>query len=474
MHPAPFRAALCGLAAAGLLAGAAVPAAGQETLVFRGARVLPISGPPIEDGAIVVSGGRFAWVGPAAELPARFGAGAGAGTRTIEAAGKTILPGLVDTHSHLGEVSGGDRSGPLHPEVRALDGVDVHDESLWRARAGGLTTINVMPGSGHLMSGQTVYLKLRKDPTRVEDWLFCDDATAGVCGSMKMANGTNSMRGKPFPGTRAKSAALVRELFVKARDYARKRDAAAAGGGGAGEGEREGDGSGDGDREGDGENGGGGGKRDLGLEAVAQILSRERRVQHHTHRHDDIATVLRLKEEFGFDVVLQHGTESWMLAEQLAAAGVGVSFTLVDSPGGKEEILRMRMDAPALLERAGVDVSLNTDDWITDSRLFLRTAALAVRHGMSREGALEAVTLASARQLGLDDRVGSIEPGKDADLVILSGDPLSVYTEVLETWVEGERVYDASDPEQRRYAVGGWRVFPALAGHVHGHGGCEE
>lgn len=130
----------------------------------------------------------------------------------------------------------------------------------------------------------------------------------------------------------------------------------------------------------------------------------------------------------------------------------------------------MRMDAPAILERAGVDVSLNTDDWITDSRLFLRTAAMAVRAGMSREGALEAVTLAPARQLGLDDRIGSLEPGKDADLVILSGDPFSVHTQVLETWVEGERVYDASDPEHRTYAVGGWRVYPP--GHVHEHIGC--
>jgi len=130
------------------------------------------------------------------------------------------------------------------------------------------------------------------------------------------------------------------------------------------------------------------------------------------------------------------------------------------------------MDAPALLEQAGVDVSINTDDWITDSRLLFRTAAIAVRHGMSREGALRAVTLAGARQLGLEDRVGSIEPGKDADLVVLSGDPLSVYSQVLETWVEGERVYDAANPEHVKYAVGGWQVYRTSAGHV--HAGCWE
>jgi imidazolonepropionase-like amidohydrolase len=336
--------------------------------------------------------------------------------------------------------------------VRALDAVDVHDESFWRARSGGITTVNVMPGSGHLMSGQTVYLKLRRDPGSIADWLYCDDPTAGVCGSMKMANGTNSMRDKPFPGTRAKSAAMVRELFVQAQNHVAKRDRKR-----------------DEEKDEDGE-GGEPPARDLGLEAVAQVLAGERRVQFHTHRHDDIATALRLSREFGFDFVVQHGTESWMLADELAREGIGVSFTLVDSPGGKEEILRMRMDAPALLERAGVEVGLNTDDPITDSRLFLRTAALAVRNGMSRAGALRAVTLAPAHHLGLEERIGSLEPGKDADLVVLSGDPLSTYTEVLETWVEGEIVYDAANPEHRKYAVGGWRVYTPAA--AHDDGGC--
>ena len=413
-------------------------AVAEGSIAFRGATVLPIAAQPIKDGVVLVQGTKIVAVGPAGQVDIPRDA------EVIDLTGLVLMPGLVDTHSHLGGVSGGDSSGPLHPAVRALDGVNVHDDSFWRARAGGLTTINVMPGSGHLMSGQTVYLKLRKDPRSVEDWLYCDDPTADVCGSMKMANGTNSMREKPFPGTRAKSAALVRDLFVRAQTYMAKQQRAEAG-----------------------EEGAKAPDRDLGLEAVAQVLNGERRVQFHTHRHDDVATILRLKKEFGFDVVVQHGTETWMLADELAEAGIPVSFTMIDSPGGKEEILRMRMDGPALLEQAGVDVSLNTDDWITDSRLLLRTAAIAVRHGLSREAALEAVTLAAARQLDLDERVGSIEPGKDADLVILSGDPLSVHTQVLETWVEGRRVYDSTDPEQSKYNVGGWQVYRASADHIH-------
>ena len=421
----------------------AVTTVGAADVVFRGATVLTMDGDPIEDGVVVVRDGKIAEVGPRSKVRIPSGAD------VRDVSGKVLMPGLVDTHSHLGSVSGGDGSGPLHPEVRALDGINIHSDSMWRARAGGLTTINVMPGSGHLMSGQTIYLKLRKDPRAIEDWLFCEDSIHDICGSMKMANGTNSMRGKPFPGTRAKSAAMVRELFVKAQDYVRKKEM--------------GDDDSDEEDEGHKRNGG----RDLGLEAVAQILSGERRVQFHTHRHDDIATILRMVREFGFKPVLQHGTESWMLAKELAEAGIGVSFTLVDSPGGKEEIMRMRMDGPALLEQAGVAISLNTDDWITDSRFFFRTAAIAVRNGMTRDGALRGITIIPAQQLGVEDRVGSIAKGKDADFVLLSGDPLSVYTRVLETWVEGEQIYDASDPEHREYAVGGWQVYQPLGEHDH-------
>ncbi len=151
------------------------------------------------------------------------------GAQVIDVTGKVILPGLIDTHSHLGSgAAGGDDSAALHPEVRTLDGIDIFDSTFNRARSGGITTLNVMSGSGHLMSGQTTYLKLRDGATKIEDWLFCSDPLTEICGGMKMANGTNSMRDQPFPGTRGKSAAMVRALFVKAQAYRQKVDAAAA------------------------------------------------------------------------------------------------------------------------------------------------------------------------------------------------------------------------------------------------------
>ena len=407
------------------------PAAAQDEVhVFRGATVLPIAGPAIESGVLIVEGGAIVEVG-GPDLPTPQGA------VEHDLTGRMLLPGLVDSHSHVGSASGGDGSSPLHPDVRALDSIDIASDSFWRARAGGITTVNVMSGSGHLMSGQTVYLKLRDGGRTVEDWLFCADPLADVCGGMKMANGTNSMRNPPFPGTRARSAALVRGLYHEARGYVESRD----------------------DRVDDPPAG-----RDLRMEALAEVLAGDRIVQHHTHRHNDIATVLRLRDEFGFRLVIQHGTESWKLAEEIAAAGVPVSVTFIDAPGGKEETLDWSLEIGAILERAGVDVAFNTDDFITDSRLLLRSAALAVRNGMSRAAALEALTLAPARMLGLEDRVGSLKAGKDADFVVLSGDPFSVYTTVEQTWVEGRLIYDRSDPEHRRYAVGGHNVYRTTAG----------
>jgi imidazolonepropionase-like amidohydrolase len=165
--------------------------------------------------------------------------------------------------------------------------------------------------------------------------------------------------------------------------------------------------------------------------------------------------VLRLGKEFGFTPVLHHVSEGWKMAQEIAAAGAPCSIIVVDSPGGKQEALDLSFGTGAALERAGVRVALHTDDAITDSRLFLRSAGFAVRGGMSRAGALEAVTLAGAEMLGLAERVGSLAAGKDADLCVLDGDPLSVYSLVLETWVEGVRVFDLARPEDRLLSLGG-------------------
>jgi imidazolonepropionase-like amidohydrolase len=394
---------------------------------YTGAKLLPIHGDPIENGVLVIQNGKILAVGSAetTTIPTH--------AIKIDLTGKILMPGLVDSHSHIGGWPGfsADNSEPIQPEMRALDGIDSRDATIQRAQAGGITTANLMPGSGHLISGQTVYAKLR-DVGSVED-MFITLPDGRMAGGVKMANGTNPIKQATyakFPGTRAKSAALVREAFVAAQEYRdklartiddpEKRPA-----------------------------------RDLGLETLVDVLEGRRTVQHHTHRHDDILTVLRLKREFGFNVVLQHVSDGWKVADQIAAAGVPCSLIVLDSPGGKLEAADVAWRTGAVLEKAGVLVGFHTDDYITDSRFLLRSAALAVRGGMTRAGALRALTINNAKILELDDRIGSLEPGKDADFIVLSGDPFSVYTRVEQTFVEGQRVFDLADPADHLFAVGG-------------------
>lgn len=408
----------------------------QETATaFVNAKIFTISGKPIERGTMVVQGGKIIAVGDSrsVQLPS--------GAKVVDLAGKTLMPGIVDTHSHIGEGSGADGTSPIQPDVRIFDALNPRSASFQRAQAGGITTVNVMPGSGHLNSGQTMYLKLRDEARVVED-LAILDKEGRMMGGIKFANGTNSLRtgGGNFPGTRAKSAALIREQFIKAQEYREKIKKA------------EGDVS----------------KMpapDLALQTLVEVLDGKRVVHFHTHRHDDIMTVLRLKEEFGFRLVLQHVSEAWKVADEIAKAGAASSIIVIDSPGGKLEAMDLLMINGAALEKAGALVGFHTDDPITDSRWFLRSAALAVRSGMSRDKALYAMTLAGARMLDMEDRVGSLDVGKDADFVILKGDPLSVYTVLEQTWVEGKLVFDRSRPEDRLAATGGFGA--GLGRHVH-------
>lgn len=394
-----------------------------ESLAFVGARIIPVGAPEIENGVLLIQDGRIESVGRADAVTIPNGA-----TR-IDLKGKVIMPGLVDTHSHIGGGWGGDSSAPIQPDVRVLDSINVRDSGFQKAQAGGLTTLNVMPGSGHLLSGQTIYTK-NKDGRTIEE-VAIRDKDGNILGGMKMANGTNSQSGPPFPGTRSKSAALVRQKYLKAQEYRRKLAEAKD------------------DPEKRPE-------RDLEMEALVEVLEGRRVVHHHTHRNDDIITVLRLSKEFGFKVVLHHVSEGWKVAEEIAAANAPCSIILVDSPGGKIEAANLVMQTGGILEKAGVLTAFHTDDPITDSRLFLRMAALGVRAGMSREKALEALTIAGAKMMELEDRVGSLAAGKDADFIILSGDPLSVYTKVEQTWIDGEKVFDLSDPKDRLFAVGGY------------------
>jgi imidazolonepropionase-like amidohydrolase len=412
---------------------ALTPQALADTVAIRGATLLPITSTPIADGTLIIKDGKIVAVGPASSTPVPDGA------RVIDGSNRIIMPGIVDTHSHLG-VAGdhAESSSAVTPQLRILDSFWAADPRIKVARSGGITTANVMPGSGNVIGGQTIYIKLRDGSA--EDLLV-----EGSVGGMKMANGENPKGhgSRKGPDTRMASAALARQKFYDAITYGEKKAAAKR------------------DRKAKAPD------LDLGLEALQEVLNGSRVVHHHTHRTDDIMTVLRLQREFGFRLVLQHGLESYKIAADLAREpNLELSYLILDSPGGKQEAFDVLLSGAAQLEQAGFEIALHSDDWVIDSRFLLRSAALAVRGGMSREAALRALTINPARMMDLDERVGSLEIGKDADFVVLDGDPFSVYTHVQQTWVDGQALYDRSKPKHRLYATGGFHVadrYPYLA-----------
>jgi imidazolonepropionase-like amidohydrolase len=413
-----------------LLFLATLTPAQSTAIVLKGATIHPAAGPAIPEGVLVVHKGKILAIGPK-------GSPTPPEASIIDASGKHIIPGIVDTHSHVGIMGrsggsdGNELSGPVQPGLRALDAVWPADPGLRMALAGGVTTANIMPGSGNVIGGQTVYVKLRGDT--IEEMLVATDD--GVLGGLKMANGENPKsfnfgRGKGPPATRMKVAALQREQLLKAREHLKKKLAA-----------------GDGKFE-----------PDLELEPLAEVLQRKRTVHFHCHRADDLMTALRLAKEFDFEIVLQHATEGHRVARELADRKASVSLTLVDSPGGKLEVAGLLEENAAILRAAGVRVAINSDDPVTESRFYLRTGAIAVRGGMKPEDALRALTLHPAAMLHLDKRLGSLEKGKDADFVVLSGPPFSVYTKVLETWIDGVKRFDRSRQEDWLHQAGGYAL----------------
>jgi imidazolonepropionase-like amidohydrolase len=415
--------------------------AAPRAVAFRGARIHTAEGLPIDNGVLVVHQGKVLAVGPSdsTRLPAD--------AEVIDATGKVIIPGLVDTHSHIGlwgrpnlpaNSDGNEGSGPVQSALRALDAIHPNDPSIRMAVAGGVTTANIMPGSGNVIGGQTLYVKLRGASVEAMRVI-----PGSVLGGLKMANGENPKRfnferGKMPPATRMKLAALQREQFVKAREYQRQwtahkkaleKDPKASPP-----------------------------DRDIAMEPLVEVLERKRTVHFHSHRADDLLSAIRLSKEFDFELVIQHGTEGYRITEELVKNKIPVSLTLVDSPGGKPEVAGLLEENGAILDRAGVVVAINTDDAITESRFFLRTGSIAVRGGMSEDAALKALTINGAKMLHLDDRLGSLAKGKDADFAVLSGSPFSVYTQVLETWIDGAKVFDRGKQLDWSYQTGGFAL----------------
>ncbi|MDY1003577.1 amidohydrolase [Curtobacterium sp. CFBP9011] len=385
----------------------------DNSFVITGAHVVPVDGAPFDGGAVVVQDGRITAVGPDVVAPD--------GLPVVDAAGAWLLPGFVEAHGHVGiheEANGSagndtnEMTGPNMAAVRAIDAVDIDDEGFRDALSGGITSIVVKPGSGNPIGGQTVAIKTWGGRT-IDEQLISDAV------SIKSALGENPKRvyGEKgqTPSTRLGVAKVIREAFVAAQDYRAARDAAHA-------------------------------KdepftRDLTKEALVRVLDGELAWDQHTHRHDDIATAVRLAEEFGYRLVVNHGTEAHKIAGLLAEKGIPVIYGPLFTSRSKVELRDRGIPNLTTIAAAGVRVAITTDAPVVPINMLVTQATMAVRDGLPRQTALEAITSAPADILGFGDRVGRIAEGLDADLVLWDGDPLDATSRAQRVWIEGKQVY---------------------------------
>jgi len=380
-------------------------------LAIINGRLFTITHGVVEGGTVLIDRGRFLAVGSGLTVPQ--------GTQVIDAAGCYVYPGLVDAHTHHGvyaEISGpegadgNEMTDPITPHVRAVDSLNWFDVGFDDAVANGVTTVNVLPGSGNVIGGQGVAVKTWG--IRPADRILLEPS------GLKMALGENPKRvygGKnKTPATRLGNAAVMREAFVQARNYQRKRA--------RGEGERE-----------------------LRWEIVVDVLEGKLPARCHAHRADDILTALRISQEFGFRLTIEHCTEGHRVADELATAGVMCTLGPLLTGRSKQELKDRSLEAAAALERAGVIFGFTTDHPVIPAYSLPMCAAYAVGAGMSREGALRALTLDAARVIGVDDRIGSLEAGKDADCFLADGDVLDPRTRVVTTLVNGQVAWSLDD-----------------------------
>ncbi|GLY51935.1 amidohydrolase [Lentzea sp. NBRC 102530] len=381
-------------------------------LAITSGYVVPVDGAPIEGGTVLIQDGKIAAVGQNVDIPD--------GTRTVDANGAWVLPGFVEAHGHIGvheEAEGwagqdtNEMTDPVGARMRALDAINPADLGFADALSGGVTTAVIKPGSGNPIGGQTVAIKCWG---RTVDEMLVKEPV-----SVKSALGENPKRvygdkGK-LPSTRQGVAAVIRDQLTKAQDYAAKKAEA--------------------------EKDGKPFDRDNTMEILGKVLSGELGWCQHAHRADDIATAIRLSEEFGYRLILNHGTEGHLIADVIADKRIPVIIGPLFTSRSKVELRNRGLRNPGILARAGVELAITTDHPVVPIHFLVHQATLAVKEGLDRDTALKSITTNPARIMGLDDRVGSLRPGLDGDVVIWSGDPLDVMSRALNVYVQGREVY---------------------------------
>lgn len=411
-----------------LLAAAASPSSGAEReVLIRNATVLTVTNGVIENGSVLVRGTKIAAVGTADSVRAS------ADATIVDATGRYLTPGIIDAHSHAGVV-GSVNEGSLANTgmVRIMDVLTDEDVTAYRQLAGGTTAANILHGSANAIGGQNAIVKW-KWGRPIEEWPI-PNAPPGIKFALgenpKSSNFNPSGSERPYPNTRMGVEEVIRESFIRGREYMEKWDHHRAA---VKRGERPIP-----------------PRRDLLLEEMAAILRGEVHIHAHCYRSDEILMLMRVAEEMGFKIrTFQHVLEGYKVAPEMAAHGAGGS-TFIDWWGFKMEAYDAIPYNVALMARNGVLTSVNSDSDELGRRLN-QDAAKAMKYGgLTEDEALRLATINPAIQLGLDHRMGSIETGKDADLVLWTGHPLSTYSRVETTFIEGDIYFDRQRDQARR------------------------
>lgn len=383
-------------------------------LFIKNGNIFTMAGDVIEGGSILIKDGKILEVGQ--DLVAPLDA------KLIDAEGKMVMPGLIDAHCHLGlweegmgfEGSDGNEAiDPITPHLRAIDGINPMDKAFEEAYMGGITTAVTGPGSANIIGGTTVAIKTYGK--RVDDMIIKDPV------AMKIAFGENPKRvyssQKKSPVTRMATAAILRETLFKAQAYMEKKEGA-------------------------GDDASKMPEFNLKMEALIKVLKKEIPLKAHAHRADDIFTALRIAKEFDLDITLEHCTEGHLIADYLAEEGKGAVVGPTMSNRSKVELMNMTFETPKVLHEAGVKIAITTDSPVIPLHYLAICAGLAVKSGLDEMEALKAITINAAEIVGIDEKVGSIEVGKDADIAIFEGNPIKdINCKTYATIIDGDLVY---------------------------------
>lgn len=382
-------------------------------LAVTGGMIITMAGRAIDRGTLLVDNGKIYGVENGIVIPR--------GADSIDVSGKVIMPGMIDAHSHLGIVEeiyreeGDDcneSTDPVTPHLRAIDAINPADLGFRDALAGGVTTVVTGPGSANIIGGEMAAVKTHGT--------VVDDMIVRFPVGLKAALGENPKRSygreKKTPATRMASAAILREALTRGREYMKKSSSGIAKNTAAFE-------------------------KDLKLEALAGVLKREIPLRVHAHRADDIMTAVRIAREFQVELVIEHCTEGHIVARKLAEMGIPAIVGPVITNRAKVEMQGLTLQTARVLSEAGVLFAIMTDHPVVPIQYLAVSAAMTVKGGLTVDAALRAVTIDAAKILKLDHRLGSLEPSKDADFVVMDRHPFDFLCRVEQVFINGTKVY---------------------------------